>query len=233
MKKANTVIVLFAGYHAADAAAKNLNVGGFEMWNLSVVGKGFHTEDKVGDCDKPQSMCLLGGLIAAVAIGVVTMIGSTGPSMAEVASTKFGMVGHTLIDNVAWQGHRGAGGGRIGAGRIGGGRFGGFRGGYAGRRGYGYRGGGGVAAAGVAGVAAGAIVRSALAGQAYPGYGYQANPAYGYQDAPDPGYGYGYAQPVATYAVGESAAYCESHFRSFNPVTGTYLGFDGLEHPCP
>lgn len=27
--------------------------------------------------------------------------------------------------------------------------------------------------------------------------------------------------------------YCERHFRSYNPATGLYLGYDGLYHPCP
>ncbi len=53
------------------------------------------------------------------------------------------------------------------------------------------------------------------------------------QTAFEPGYGYGYAKPVATYPIGSSVAYCESYFRSFNPPAGTYLGIDGFEHPCP
>lgn len=27
--------------------------------------------------------------------------------------------------------------------------------------------------------------------------------------------------------------WCEAHFRSFDPATGTYLGFDGARHACP
>ncbi|WP_332122672.1 BA14K family protein, partial [Azorhizobium caulinodans] len=27
-------------------------------------------------------------------------------------------------------------------------------------------------------------------------------------------------------------AYCASKYRSFDPRTGTYLGYDGLRHPC-
>ncbi|CAM5764019.1 hypothetical protein LMIY3S_01006 [Labrys miyagiensis] len=26
---------------------------------------------------------------------------------------------------------------------------------------------------------------------------------------------------------------CAARFRSYNPATGTYLGYDGLRHPCP
>jgi hypothetical protein len=28
-------------------------------------------------------------------------------------------------------------------------------------------------------------------------------------------------------------SYCEQRFRSYNPATGTYTGYDGLQHPCP
>jgi hypothetical protein len=27
-------------------------------------------------------------------------------------------------------------------------------------------------------------------------------------------------------------AYCEAHFRSYNPSTGMYLGYDGRYHSC-
>ncbi len=52
-----------------------------------------------------------------------------------------------------------------------------------------------------------------------------------------PGYydyypGYVYA-PGYAYAPGGNVGWCEAHFRSYNPATGTYLGYDGLNHPCP
>ena len=28
-------------------------------------------------------------------------------------------------------------------------------------------------------------------------------------------------------------AYCEQTYRSYDPASGTYLGYDGLRHPCP
>ncbi len=34
-------------------------------------------------------------------------------------------------------------------------------------------------------------------------------------------------------APGDAVAYCMRRFRSYNPASGTYLGFDGLQHPCP
>ena len=42
----NAVIAEFADHHAADAAVKELAAAGFPMPSLSVVGKGFHTEEK-------------------------------------------------------------------------------------------------------------------------------------------------------------------------------------------
>lgn len=188
-----------------------------------------------------ETRTVLAGVVSMTL--ATAMIGSAVPSIAGVASSQSGMPGQSVIDNVAWQGHRGASGGPVGSARVGRGGLGRFHGGYAGRGGYGYRGSG--TAAGIAGVAAGAIVGGALAGQAYPGYGYQqaysgygyqqAYPGYGYQQT-DPGWadaGYPYALSTPAYADGGSVAYCESQFQSYNPATGTYLGFDGLRHPCP
>jgi hypothetical protein len=90
------------------------------------------------------------------------------------------------------------------------------------RRGWGWRGGGGWGGA-AAGFVAGAVVGSALtAPYAYEPYYYQPPaPVYG---PPGPGYG----APVA-----DAAAYCAQRFKSWDPATGTYLGYDGLRHPCP
>ena len=79
-----------------------------------------------------------------------------------------------------------------------------WRGGYRHHRGYG----GGAA---LGGFAAGAILGGALAAQ---------RPYYGYA----PGY---YA------GGGDQDAYCFSRFKSYDPASGTYLGFDGARHPCP
>jgi hypothetical protein len=47
-------------------------------------------------------------------------------------------------------------------------------------------------------------------------------------------YNYGY-YPGNTYGYGGygDQAWCERHFRSYNPATGTYLGYDGAYHSCP
>ena len=61
-------------------------------------------------------------------------------------------------------------------------------------------------AAGALGLATGAIIGGALAQQQA-----QAAPVYG----------------------SNTAAYCAQRYRSYDPASGTYLGFDGLRHPCP
>jgi hypothetical protein len=47
METTDTVIAVFADHPAAEAAVKKLTAAGFEMKDLSVVGKGYHTEEKV------------------------------------------------------------------------------------------------------------------------------------------------------------------------------------------
>ncbi|MEE1613058.1 BA14K family protein [Microvirga sp. CF3016] len=65
---------------------------------------------------------------------------------------------------------------------------------------------GSAAAAGAIGLATGAIIGGAIAqSQA------QAAPVYG----------------------SNTAAYCAQRYRSYDPASGTYLGYDGLRHPCP
>jgi hypothetical protein len=47
MEKIDSVVAVFADHKTAEAAVKKLTAAGFEMKNLSVVGKGYHTEEKV------------------------------------------------------------------------------------------------------------------------------------------------------------------------------------------
>ena len=111
----------------------------------------------------------------------------------------------------------GGGGAWHGSRRDAGHGGGGWRGGYGGGgreygNGYGYGYGGAALGLGLLG---GAII-----GSQYPYY--------------DSGYGY-----AAEYNVdpqdegGDSPTYCASRFRSYDPASGTYLGYDGLRHPCP
>jgi hypothetical protein len=115
-----------------------------------------------------------------------------------------------------------------------------WRGGWHGRWGWG---GFGWPAAAAAGIVGGAIAAATSPLWApgyydyYPGYGYGPYNNYGYYNY---GYSNAYTPPVATVAPGpvvaqggDSVAYCESRFRSYDPASGTYLGFDGVRHPCP
>ena len=86
---------------------------------------------------------------------------------------------------------------------------------------------------------AGAIIGGAILGAtqsygygAYDGYGYAPGYAYGPGYAYAPGYRRGYVAGPA-YAAGDAIAYCQQRFRSYDPASGTYLGYDGLRHPCP
>lgn len=68
------------------------------------------------------------------------------------------------------------------------------------------------------GIIAGAIIGGALAAPYGPGY-----------------YGPGYYPPPVAYGPppGDAIAYCMQRFRSYDPNSGTYLGYDGGRHPCP
>jgi hypothetical protein len=81
------------------------------------------------------------------------------------------------------------------------------------RPGYRYYGGPGVAAGVFGGLAAGALIGGAIAAQQAPVY----------------------AAPGAVYAApaGDAVEYCMQRFQSYDPQSGTYLGYDGLRHPCP
>jgi hypothetical protein len=74
-------------------------------------------------------------------------------------------------------------------------------------------------------------------GYAYgPGYGYGDTYAYdpGYSYAPAPTFGYGQVYAAQGYAMGgRDDAYCAQRYRSYDPASGTYLGYDGIRHACP
>jgi BA14K-like protein len=89
---------------------------------------------------------------------------------------------------------------------------------------------------GLGGFAAGAIIGSAIAAPYYYGgpypYGYYpAYPAY----PPPPAYygGPAYGGPAYAGPAGGDASYCAQRYKSYDPATGTYLGYDGQRHPCP
>ncbi len=87
------------------------------------------------------------------------------------------------------------------------------------------------------GFAAGLAAGSAL-GYGYGGY-YDPYAYFGYYDpnyyndgygSNDPGYD-GYSGSVVS--SGTDASYCAQRYHSYDPASGTYLGDDGLRHPCP
>ena len=51
----------------------------------------------------------------------------------------------------------------------------------------------------------------------------------GYPYSPGYNYSYGYSPNQG----GGDVGYCMRRFRSYDPRSGTYLGFDGLRHHCP
>ena len=97
------------------------------------------------------------------------------------------------------------------------------------RYGGGYRRGGGGF---VPGAVAGALIGGAIASQSYGYYGGPGYYAPGYYD--DQYYDDSAVVAVAPAPVGgDDVAYCMQTYRSYDPASGTYLGFDGLRHPCP
>lgn len=71
-----------------------------------------------------------------------------------------------------------------------------------------------------AGFLGGAIVGGALAARPY----YYGPYYYGPPVVYEPGY--------APAPAGDAAA-CARRYRSYDPATGTFLGYDGARHPCP
>ena len=84
------------------------------------------------------------------------------------------------------------------------------------------------AAAAIFGFGVGAILGGALSSPRYyaPSYHYQPAPRVYYEPAPAVG-GYGLV-PWSP----EWYAYCDDRYRSFNPRTGYFLGYDGEYHFC-
>jgi hypothetical protein len=76
----------------------------------------------------------------------------------------------------------------------------------------GHRGGGGAV---IGGIAAGMLLGGIIASSPY----YHGGPYY-------------YGGPTYRYGPPDWEAYCFSRYRSFDPYSGTYLGYDGLRHPC-
>jgi hypothetical protein len=85
-------------------------------------------------------------------------------------------------------------------------------------------------------VAAGALVGGAIAADSYAYYGGPDYYGTGYYDNTYYDNGYGYddgAVAVVPAQGGGDASYCAQRYRSYDPASGTYLGYDGERHPCP
>lgn len=114
MEIANSVVAVFADHDAAEAAVKRLSAAGFEMKNLSVVGKGYHTEEKVigfynvGDRIKIWGVrgafwgglwgLFLGGLFVTVPmIGPVVVLGYLATMAISAAETAIVVAGLSAL----------------------------------------------------------------------------------------------------------------------------------------
>jgi hypothetical protein len=145
----------------------------------------------------------------------------------------------SLAANRGGGGHFG-GGARVGGGPAMGARMGGYagaapaagaawRGGQAGWNNRSAWGGGGFWPGAAAGAAVGGLGSYAYYGGGPGDYG----PGYA-----DTYYDNGYYDTGATVAVvpgttGADSSYCAQRFRSYDPASGTYLGYDGQRHSCP
>jgi hypothetical protein len=76
------------------------------------------------------------------------------------------------------------------------------------------------------GYGAGGFVAGALLGSAITAPRYYGGGPYYYGGGPY--YGGAYAS-----APGGSVEYCMQRYRSYDPRSGTYMGYDGQRHPCP
>lgn len=188
---------------------------------------------------------------AVAALAVAMPLATVTPSLAQSGAYGGGAVGGGGGGGggaAAGGGGGGGGGAAMGGGGRGGGTFGsaytGGRGGGGHIGGGGRPGGGGTAwhGGGRPGGGGGWHGGHRRHGGFWPGVGTgliiggAIGAPYGYYDNYGPGYyddDY-YDAPAVTVAPGgDSVAYCQSRFKSYDVRTGTYLGYDGLRHPCP
>ncbi|MFT4121982.1 BA14K family protein, partial [Bradyrhizobium sp.] len=79
------------------------------------------------------------------------------------------------------------------------------------------------------GVAAGAAIGALGSSYAYYGGPYYGDPYYYGDDS----YYDDSSVAVVPDSGGDSSAYCAQRYKSYDPASGTYLGYDGQRHPCP
>ena len=79
-------------------------------------------------------------------------------------------------------------------------------------------------------VAAGSGRASRSAPASGPAYGYYGSSPYYYDDEY---YDDSVVAASPAPAGDDSVAYCMQRYKSYDPASGTYLGYDGQRHPCP
>ena len=151
-----------------------------------------------------------GGLVAA-ALGTALIVAGAFPTSAQAAFA----TGNSDSNLLTLVRGGGGGGGGLGGGGGHGGGGGGHMGGGGGHFGGGHFGGGHF------GHGRGRIV--VRGGNRFFGFG---DGGYGYDDYGPGAYAYGGGYD-------DAAAYCMSRFRTYDPSTGTYIGYDGRAHACP
>jgi hypothetical protein len=85
------------------------------------------------------------------------------------------------------------------------------------------------------GAVAGAVIGAGVAGAYAYGPDYYGSDYYGdtyYDNGYDNGYSAGPEVAVVQEGGGD-ASYCAQRYKSWDPASGTYLGYDGQRHPCP
>ncbi len=178
---------------------------------------------------------IIGATALSLSLAVATPSFAAGPHGGHFGGGMHGGGMHMSGMHTSGMHMSGGGAGFRGAHASIGGGGGHFSGGHFGRGDHGDRGfGPGIGFA--AGLAAGSALGYGYDGYYDPGYYpyYGDDYAYNDYDAYDyPGYAAAPAYVVPVAPGGDSVSYCEQRFKSYDPASGTYLGYDGLRHPCP
>jgi hypothetical protein len=170
-----------------------------------------------------ENMLCFKPVLAAAVIALAVPLATTSPSFAQTKAQAPGGAGFHMGGHGGGghMGHGGGGGGHMGMRPGGGGGRhwaggGGWQGGHW-HGGHRWRGGGYYGGGFFPGFVVGSAIGSSFASPYY------------YDDS------YGYYDDGPTYEVAPSGdvAYCQQRFKSYDVRSGTYLGYDGLRHPCP
>ncbi len=64
MTKNNAIVAVFTGHRAAEDAVRKLAKGGLDIAHFSIVGKGYHSEEKVVGFSTPVTASCSGARMA-------------------------------------------------------------------------------------------------------------------------------------------------------------------------